>query len=221
VLDCGTSAAPGGESAAEARAATAPGRVAVEARGPQGAATARGKGAAEARGGGTAAAPSGSAAEGRAEGAVTAPGKGAAEARGQEGALTAPGKGAAEARGQEAVTACGEGNAAARGSGAEAANTGEAVAARAAPLCALRAFAALLPVLLCVIVTWKPPRNPIPAKKVFLYFDFLFILRISGPKPIYSISVSNIFRGTSLPPTPNWGRVDHYAHFDFYYLQKR
>jgi hypothetical protein len=42
----------------------------------------------------------------------------------------------------------------------------------------------------------------------------LKVLRVTGRKPIYSISVSNIFRGTSLPPTPNWGRFDHYAHFN-------
>jgi hypothetical protein len=42
------------------------------------------------------------------------------------------------------------------------------------------------------------------------------VLRVSGRKPIYSISVSNIFRGISLPPTPNWGRFDHYAHVNFY-----
>jgi hypothetical protein len=134
VLDCGTSAAPGGGGAAEARgqegAVTAPSGGAAEARGPQGAVTAPwGGDAAVARGGGTATARSG---------------------------------GAAEARGQGAATARGEGTAAARGSGA--AHTGEAVGARAAPLCALRAFAALL-LLLCVMVTWKPPRNPIPEKK--------------------------------------------------------
>jgi hypothetical protein len=39
----------------------------------------------------------------------------------------------------------------------------------------------------------------------------IYFFKFRGHKPLYSISVSNMFLSTSLPPTPNWDRFDQYV----------